>query len=134
MKISITIFPSLIIIFISIMNKLNNIIITQIMLYVMVILFSLFMMLLKITMREGNLVIEIFMLGKHPSPCWKCWRCSCFTFLCLILCASIIHFLSRCPCIGSMLDLNVVCLCSFDALFCALTSYSFVSIVTPMSS
>src|ERR1043165_3330844 len=104
------------------------------MLCVIIILLSLFMMLLEIIMREGNMVIEIFMLGKHPSPCQKSWRCSCFTFLCLLLCASFIYFPTSCQCIGSMLDLNVVCLCSFDALFCASTLYSFVSIVTLMPS
>ena len=61
------------------------------------------------------------MLGKYLSSCWESWGYSCFTVLCLILCASFIYFLSRFLCIGSMLDLNVVCLFSFAALLCAST-------------
>src|SRR4051812_23247274 len=91
------------------------------MLCVIVIILSLFMMLLKIIMRERNMVVEIFMLGKHLSPCWKSQRCSCFTFLCLIICAAFIYFLSRCPCIGSMLEINVVYIFYFDSLLCAST-------------
>jgi hypothetical protein len=81
------------------------------MLYVIVILFSLSMKLLKIIMREENMVVEICMVLKHLSICWKFWSYSCFIFLCLSLCSSWIYLCTRFLCIGSGLDLNVFWIC-----------------------
>ena len=63
-------------------------------------------MLLKIIMREENMVLGIFILLKHLSLYWKFWCCFCFTFLCLLLWASLIYFFTRFLCVGSGLHLN----------------------------
>ena len=77
------------------------------MLYVMLILLSFFMMLLKIILKEEYLVVGIFMLLQHLSSCWRFWSCSWFTFLCMLLCASLICFFTIFLFIGSGLGLNV---------------------------
>ena len=57
------------------------------------------------------MVVEVFMVLKHLSMCWKFWSCSCFIYPFLLLCASLIYFLTRFLCIESALDLNVFWIC-----------------------
>src|ERR1041385_8077659 len=91
------------------------------MIYVIVIFLMFIMIPLKIISREGSLVVETSMLQKHLSFCLKFLSCSCSTFLCMSLCASLIYFLTRCLCIGSGLGLNVFhiffFILSFDSKF-----------------
>jgi hypothetical protein len=78
---------------------------------VIVILLILFMMLLKVIMREGNMVLCFSIILSFPSLCWKSWSCTYFIYPCLLLCASLIYFLTRFLCIGSGLDLKVFHIC-----------------------
>ena len=74
---------------------------------VTVILLILFMMLLKVIMREGNMVLCVSIILSFPSLYWKSWGCTCFAFLCLLLCAFMTCFFTRLFFMGSGLDLNV---------------------------
>jgi hypothetical protein len=98
------------------------------MLCVIFILLSLFMMLLKIIMREENMVVGIFMLLKHLSLYQKIRSCSCFIYPCLLICASLIYFLTRFLCIGSGVDLNVFHIFSLMLSFASI-HISYVSIL-----
>jgi hypothetical protein len=57
------------------------------MFYVIVIVSIRFMLLLKVTMREGNMVWWISTILSFPSLCCKSWSCTCFIYPCLLLCA-----------------------------------------------
>src|SRR4051812_3124001 len=83
------------------------------MIYVIVIFLMLFMIPLKIILREGSLVVETSILLKLLSLCRKFSSCTLFTFLCMSHCASLIYFLPRCLCIGSGLGLDVFHVCLF---------------------
>ncbi len=52
-----------------VLKVLKLLLIMKSMLYVIVILLSLFMRVLKIIMREENMVVEVFMVLKHLSMC-----------------------------------------------------------------
>jgi hypothetical protein len=93
-------------------------------LYVIVILLVLFMMLLKVIMREGNMVWWISTILSFPSLCCKSWSGTYFIYPCLLLCASLFYFLTRFLCIGSGLDLNVFHICF---LMLSLASSSFMA-------
>jgi hypothetical protein len=88
------------------------------MFYVIVILLIIFMMLLKVIMREGNMVLCISILLSFPFLCWNSLSCTCFAFLCLLLCAFMTCFFTRLLFIGSGLDLNLFRIC-FLMLFLA---------------
>jgi hypothetical protein len=92
------------------------------MFYVIFILLILFMMLLKVTTIEGNMVWWISTILSFPSFCWNSWSCACFAFLCLLLCAFMTCLFTRLFFIGSGLDLNVFHIC-FLMLSLASSSY-----------
>jgi hypothetical protein len=73
------------------------------------------------------MVVGILMLLKYLSLYWMFRSCSCFIYPYLLLCASLIYFLTRFLCIVSGLDLNVFYICSL-MLFLASTHISYVSI------
>ena len=85
------------------------------------------MMLLKVIMREGNVVLCISIILSFPSLCWKSWSCTCFAFICLVLCASLIYFLTRFLCIGSGLDLNVFHICFLMLSFASIHIFMWAS-------
>jgi hypothetical protein len=69
------------------------------------------MMLLKVIMREGNMVWWISTILSFPSLCCKPWSGTCFIYPYLLLCASLIYVLTRFLCIGSGSDINVFHIC-----------------------
>ena len=54
------------------------------------------------------MLIDMSIISSSLSLCWRFWSCTCFSFLCLLLCASINYFIAIFLCIGSMSDWNVV--------------------------
>ena len=72
---------------------------------------SLFMMLLKVIMREGNMVICILIILSFPSLCWESWSCACLIFLCLLHYAYMTCLFTRFLFIGSGLGLNLFWIC-----------------------
>jgi hypothetical protein len=73
------------------------------------------------------MVVGIFMLLKHFSLYRKFRSCSYFIYPCLLLCASLIYFLTRFLCIGSGLYLNVFYIYSLMLSFASI-HISYVSI------
>jgi hypothetical protein len=91
-------------------------------LYVIFILLILFMILLKVTMREGNMVWWISMILSFPFLCCNSWSCTYFSFLCFLLCAFMTCLFTRLFFRGSGFDLNVFHIW-FLMLSIALSSY-----------
>ena len=86
------------------------------------------MVVLKVIMREGNIVVCISIILSFLSLCWKSWSCTYFAFICLLLCAFMTCFFTRFLFIGSGLDLKVFHTC-FLMLSFASTLISYESII-----
>src|ERR1044072_9238305 len=85
--------------------------------YVILILLSLFMIPLKIIMRGEHMLIDISIISSSLSLCCRFRSCTCFSFLCLLLCASMNYYIAIFLCIGNMLDVNVLGICFFMLTF-----------------
>jgi hypothetical protein len=87
------------------------------MLYVIVML-VLSIMLLKVIMREGNMVWWISTILSFLYFCWNSWSCTCFAFLCFLLYAFMTCLFTRLFFHRKWFRFKCVSYFIFNALYC----------------